>query len=178
MQLTSADRFNTFLQHKYDIFYKYTPEQQAQVLEFNESVRGGAVPLRLIYIDLFMYDQLILHAQQNVRNPLYYNSLVRNKLTTQALIKSREALKESVTPDLRANQSELKFSEVVDWFPESVRPEIRIRLHDAWQSWVVGKIRASELLHSVLALSSHASHSPEVFRVVFTIMEFLSQYTI
>jgi len=96
-----------FLQESYETFRNMSVEDQAMCLEYNEEIRKTldpeGLPLRVLYIDLAMYDQLIQQLlskeQDNNNSQNYLLRLMSGKVATQHMIALREEAKESITPE-------------------------------------------------------------------------------
>lgn len=179
MQLATTAQTLDFLQDAYTQFRTYTPEQQAQALEFNELVRAPLeqpdLPLRVLYIDLLMHDEMIRHSQaardtQKTR----IERLIRNKVVLQGIIRRREQVQEAVTPDPRTEEPHTELVTLLAWWPEPDRAAFQKQLQPLWQRWQRGKLSAPELLAAVLQRCVVLGcRSVVAFRALFSLVEWL-----
>ena len=177
MQLASTDETLDFLQREYAKFRTYSVEQQEQCLEFNELVRVRTekleLPLRLLYIDLLMYDEMIRRSKSaHDTNRERIELLIRNKLALLRLIQHRESVYESVTPDLRTENKDATLDEVLSWFPPERRADFREKLHSVWKRWKKKRIDTEHLLQNIFQQCVvMGCRSVEDFRALVSIVE-------
>lgn len=183
MQLATTAQTLEFLQTEYTKFRSYSEAQRAQALEFNELVRApldqAELPLRILYIDLLMHDEMLRHSQathDTKRDRIAI--LVRNKVALQVMIRNREKVEESVTPDPRTEAQDADLPDLLGWFPELQRTAFEKQLQPVWRRWKKGKIDVQQLLAMVVQRCVVLGcRSVEAFRAVFTIIEWILYQT-
>ncbi len=178
LKLATTQQTLEFLQGQYAKFRALNDSIKAQALEFNELVRAPLekpeVPLRTLYIDLAMHDEMIRHSQNaKDTNKERITTLMRNKIAIEMMIRHREAVLESVTPVDFSEQKEL--DDVLLLVPESRRPDFRAQIETSWKKWRRGKITAQELMEALVQKCVVLGmRSIEDFRALFTILEFVT----
>lgn len=183
MQLATTTQTLEFLQTEYTKFHSYSKDQQAQVLEFNELVRApldhAELPLRILYIDLLMHDEMLrrskaIHDTKRDRIAI----LVRNKVALQVMIRNREKVQESVTPDPRTEAKDADLPDLLVWFPEAQREAFAKQLQPVWRRWKKGKIEIQQLMERVLERCVVLGcRSVETFRALVTLIEWILHQT-
>lgn len=128
----------TFLQENYHQFQTLDETQKSICLKHNEEIQKSvsetshAVPLRTLYIDLAMHDEMVSHSiKAQDKNRERINLLLRNKIAIQRMIAQREGANESVTPDsevehvakacVKLGSEELKKALIDQWVPKPHR---------------------------------------------------------
>lgn len=174
MQLATTAQTLDFLQHEYDVFRSQPTALQAQIMEFNELVRAPTEkaewPLRVLYIDLLMHDEMlrrsrVSHDTKRARIQL----LMRNKVMLQKLIRQREAVGESVTPDPRTELVVLELPWLLEWFPAQHRAAFERELRPLWAAVPLDpQAVLTTLLQQCVVLGCR---TVEDFRALFSVIE-------
>ena len=178
MQLATTGGTLEFLQGAYATFRAYTDAQKAQALEFNELVRAGLekpeLPLRLLYIDLLMHDEMIRRSQaSHDTQRARIETLMRNKVGLQRMIRQRESVDEAVTPDARTEAPDLALADLLAVFPPERQAQFHTALHPVWTQWQHRELTPQDLVAVfsqqcvVLGCRSLAD-----FRALFTVIEY------
>lgn len=179
MQLATTSQTLDFLQGEYAKFRALDSAQQAQSLEFNELVRAPLekpeTPLRTLYIDLVMHDEMIRHSRNaKDTNKERITTLIRNKVAIQMMIRHREVVLESVTPDPRTEEKHVELDQVLSWFSAAHRPDFQRHLGPAWRKWRSGKLTPKELLETIVQKCVVLGmRSIDDFRALFSIIELI-----
>jgi len=150
MKFTTIEDTLYFLQKEYQSFHAMDPEARAIALEYNEEIRKSINPtksldpLRTLYIDLCMYDQMIQQLMKGFNKRKSHDNfivLMTSKISTQHRIAQREKEKESIVPDelvettlqeCRGDPEKLK-NRLTQWIPSEFKEKITKKLEIVWQ---------------------------------------------
>jgi hypothetical protein len=190
-KFTSMSAALDFLHGEYAKFRQMDPESQAISLEYNEEIRKSLSdptdetrtvppPLRQLYIDLVMYDEMIqnmINRRKLATQRDKFLLLMASKMATQNQITLREEAKESIVPDVQLesvlrecqDNDELMKARLMQWVPEKYREKLtrRLKYQKSWDK-IINCIM-SECSVSQLA-------SVDNFRSLFTLMECIMSY--
>ena len=109
-EAVAAERTLEFLKNNYELFWSLSKEEQSTVLIRNEELKnmreegGLPSPLRELYIDLMMHDELITHSRAADTSPELMQSLLRNKLALLQTILEREKSGERIVPSVKVQK--------------------------------------------------------------------------
>jgi hypothetical protein len=194
LQFTNIEDTLNFLFREYQIFREMNSDAQAITLEYNEEIRKSInptkslVPLRSLYIDLCMYDQVIQQLlktseQRKSQDPLIL--LMTNKIATQHMIAKREELKESIVPDsliestlaeCQNDEEQLK-NKCIQWIPKEHKEKFERRLNKVWEKYHQKTNCWEKVMKFIIdeCISLHMS-SVDNFRSLFSIIECIMTY--
>jgi len=193
MPLTTIGQTLDFLQGEYQQYRNLEDTAQAILEEYNDEVRRSVskdephpMPLRTLYIDLAMHDEMVQHSRNaQDQNRERVTMLLRNKIGIQRMIKRREEAKETVVPDEAVDLAALECVDepealkirLMKWIPEKHKSTFGKKLHKIWKKcqrkpdWVLKVVKL--VIQECILLGMK---SIEDFRSLVCIVECLMLY--
>lgn len=194
MKFTTIEETLYFLNDEYQIFKNMDPEAQAINLEYNEEIRKSIdatkslPPLRTLYVDLCMYDQMIqqvLKKSRHKKNTDNFLVLMTSKIATQHMIAIREEAKESIVPDELIEQTiqeckddpEKFKNRLIQWIPSEYKKKFTPKLETVWKKNQNQPDCWEKVLRFVVEECIHLHmNSVENFRSLFSMVECIMMY--
>ena len=192
MKLTTIAQTLDFLQDEYKRFNGLSDTEcerqkaHAKSLWSREKSTTIPVPLRTLYIDLAMHDELVRHSQESKQNNTsHITMLLKNKIAIQKMIRQREKSQEWIIPDEKVHQLILDYQDDTDqipeqlsrWMPESKRNDFMVFMQPLWTTHRNSTEGLGQIMQGITRqYISWGMKSVSDFRLLVSMLETLLQY--